>query len=763
MVARSARALFVPVLLAAVPVTAQTALMPSAPVAAMSPAAARAVAAPTQSADGRLQVTAQRATTPPRIDGSLDDDVWQRAPIVGGFTQSEPEDGRPATEATEVQVAYDDRAIYIAAYCRDGEPGKLIVNDIRKDFRTGDQDSFEVILDTFADRRNGYLFVTTPEGAKHDQQVANEGKENNASWDAVWIVKTRTTDDGWIAEIEIPFKTLRFTPGHTSPWGVNFSRRIRRKNEVDFWSPVARAYNVSRVSLAGNLVGIDVTAASRNLRVKPYALGSAIRPVGGSSFDGDPDVGLDVKYGVTPALTLDATVHPDFAQAEADEQQVNLTQFSQFFPEKRDFFLENSGIFYVGDAQRNNRVNPAPTPDEDLLLFFSRRIGLSAAGDPLTIAAGGRLTGKVAGMSVGLLNVQVQGRDPQGTSRGLDANNYTVVRARRNFSSANDVGVLFMQRQSTDTGSDHNRVAGLDWNLRLFGNLDWSSYAMRTFTPGIDEGQYAWRSSVNWEGSFFHGKGGVMQVGEGFQSDLSYYRRTATRKYFTDIGVRPRPVALKQYGIRELHPHIVWNYYENLDGLITGKRLHSGLTVFFNSGAYVEWSENPELQRTTSPLRLASKAPRLPVGRYAWNEHRITGTTDPSRKLSLSGTVTWGGLWSGDQKTVNATLTVKPSYRFRTSVGVQHTDAELAAPVGSFTTDLYTMRTNYSFNTQMFLDALMQYSTDLRQLNANIRFNLIHRPLSDIYVVYNEQRFTDDDAPAAGRGVIVKYTHMLAF
>ena len=201
----------------------------------------------------------------------------------------------------------------------------------------------------------------------------------------------------------------------------------------------------------------------------------------------------------------------------------------------------------------------------------------------------------------------------------------------------------------------------------------------------------------------------------------------------------------------------------NLDGLITGKRLHSGLTVFFNSGAYVEWSENPELQRTTSPLRLASKAPRLPVGRYAWNEHRLTGTTDPSRMVSLSGTVTWGGLWSGDQKTVNATLTVKPSYRFRTSVGVQHTDADLAAPVGSFTTDLYTMRTNYSFNTQMFLDALMQYSTDLRQLNANIRFNLIHRPLSDIYVVYNEQRFTDDDAPAAGRGVIVKYTHMLAF
>jgi hypothetical protein len=320
-----------------------------------------------------------------------------------------------------------------------------------------------------------------------------------------------------------------------------------------------------------------------------------------------------------------------------------------------------------------------------------------------------------------------------------------------------------MQRQSTNTSSDHNRVAGIDWNLRLLGNLDWSSYATRTFTPGKDEGQYAWRSSVNWEGSFFHGKGGVMQIGDGFQSDLSFYRRTATRKYFTDLGVRPRPAALKAYGVREVHPHITWNYYEDLDGLITGKRLHSGVTFFFDSGAYVEWAENPSLERLTRPLRLASKAAPLPVGRYAWNEHSIKGTSDPSRRVSLAYTLTWGGLWSGDQKTLLATLTVKPSYRFRTSVGLQHTDADLAAPVGSFTTDLYTVRTNYSFNTQMFLDALMQYSTDLDQLNVNVRFNLIHRPLSDIYVVYNEQRFTQDDAPAAGRGVIVKYTHMLAF
>jgi hypothetical protein len=709
-----------------------------------------------RSPDGRLQVTAAQATDPVRLDGALDDEVWSRAEAVGGFVQSEPQDGQPATERTEVRLAFDDTTLYIAASCFDSDPAGIVVNDIRKDFKVGDQDSFEVIIDTFLDRRNGYMFATNPEGAKLDQQVANEGRENNLSWDAVWSVRTRRTSDGWTAEMAIPFKSLRFEPARSALWGINFSRRIRRKNEVDFWAPVPRAYNLSRVSLAGNLVGLPALSPGRNLRVKPYALASSVRPVGGV-FDTDPQVGLDVKYGVTAALTLDATVNPDFAQAEADEQQVNLSQFSQFFPEKRDFFLENSGIFYMGDAARNNRVNPTPTPDEDLLLFFSRRIGLTPDGRPIPIAAGGRLTGQVAGLSVGLLNVQTR------ESGAVDPQNYTVARIRRNFGRANDVGALFMQRANTRRAGDDNRVLGVDWNLRLFGNLDWSSYAVRTATPGRAHGQYAWRSSANWEGNFFHGKAGVMAIGEGFQSDLSFYRRTATRKWFVDTGIRPRPRALQRRGIREMHPHIVWNYYTDLDGRMIGKRLHSGYTFFFNNGGYTELSVNPEFQSITEPLRLSPRVGRVPAGDYGWTEWQLRYNTDPSRMLSAAITLITGGLWSGDQKTANVTLTARPTYKLRVSLGLQHTDAVLEQPRASFTTNLWTLRANYSFSTHMFVDSLVQYLGDREQLNANVRFNLIHRPLSDIYVVWNEQRFSTPEAPTPGRGFIVKYTHMLAF
>ena len=754
--------------IAALWATAPAAAQPTADATAtatIAPTAARAtrpaVAAPMRSPDGRLQVMAAEAPKPPRIDGALDDELWQRAEPVGGFVQSEPQDGQPATEQTEVQLGYDGGNLYIAAYLRDSEPDGLVVNDIRKDFKSGDQDSFEVVIDTFADRRNGFIFMTNPDGARSDQQMTNEGREVNASWDAVWLVKARRVQDGWTVEMAIPFKSLRFVRGQPAAWGVNFSRRIRRKNEVDFWSPVPRAYNLSRVSLAGNLVGLPDLEPGRNLRLKPYALAEATRARGGASFDRDPGFGLDAKYGVTPALTLDVTVHPDFAQAEADEQQVNLSQFSQFFPEKRDFFLENSGIFYVGDSARNNRVNPAPTPDEDLLVFHSRRIGLSDGGEVIPIAAGGRLTGRAAGLSLGLLSVQTLEHDVAGGRVG--ANNYTVLRGRRFFGRANDVGGIFMTRQSTEGAGDYNRVYGADWNFRFLGNLDWSSFVLGTATPGKSGGQYTWRTSLNWEGNFFHGKGGVMEVGEGFQSDLSYYRRTDTRKWFTDIGIRPRPKALQERGVREMHPHIVWDYYTDLDGRMTGKRLHTGYTFFMNDGGYTELSVNPEAQLLTRPLSLAPGVPPLPPGMYSWVPWQLRFNTDPSRAISLASTFIWGGLWSGTQKTVNATVTLRASYKFRIETGLQRTDAELDLPPESFVTQFWTVRANYSFTTNMFVDSLLQYLQDRDQLNVNVRFNLIHHPLSDLYVVFNEQRFTTPEAPNPGRGVIVKFTQMFAF
>ena len=693
------------------------------------------------------------------VDGRLDEPAWSAARPASDFTQSEPRTGEPATERTDVRVLFDADRLYIGAYLHDREPDRIVVNDMKKDFSEEQQDAFEVILDTFRDRANGYVFITNLAGARADRQVANEGREVNASWDAVWTVRTQRVADGWMVEMAIPFSTLRFNLGAAPNWGINFSRRIRRKNEVDFWAPVPRAFGLTRVSLAGLLTGISHSGASRDLRVKPYAAARSLRETGGTQLTSTGDVGLDLKYGVTQGLTIDLTLNPDFAQVEADEQQVNLTQFSQFFPEKREFFLENSGIFYVGDAARNNRVFAPPTPDEDMLLFFSRRIGLAPNGAQLTIPAGLRVTGNAAAFKVGALTMQTQ---PTTTSPG---NRYSVLRVRRSLMPGTDVGVIALDREALGAQDDWNRLAGLDGNVRLPGNWDWNSYGVMSRKPGKGGGQYTYRSSISHEGNYFHGKVGVLEVGNGFSNDIGYFRRTDTRKYLLDTGIRPRPAWLAPLGVREMHPHVVWNYYESLRGEVTAKFLHTGYSFFLSDGGFFELSVNPAFQRIFAPFTINRSIPPIPAGGYAWTDYQLKGATDLSRPLSLQYTLITGGLWSGRQRTQQLVVGLRPSAQFGATVGMSHTTATLDLPVARFEALLWTTRATYSFTTNMFFDALAQYDPRAHLLNANMRFNLIHHPLSDLFVVVNQQRISTPDAPvvAPGVGVIVKYTQMFSF
>ena len=704
------------------------------------------------------RLIARRTTGPITLDGVLDEPAWATADRAGDFVQSEPMTGAPATEATEVRILHDETTLYIGATMHDREAAKIIVNEIRKDFTDGEQDDFAVLIDTFHDRQNGFVFITNAEGARADRQVANEGRETNTSWDAIWSVRTHRTADGWTVEMSIPFRALRYDLTTAPTWGINFSRRIRRRNEIDFWSPVSREFNLARVSLAGTLDSLGITGASRDLRVKPYVAARTVRGLGGASYTSSADVGADVKYGITQGLTLDATVNPDFAQVEADEQQVNLTQFSLFFPEKREFFLENSGIFYVGDAARSNRVTLVPTPDEDLLLFFSRRIGLEKGGLPIGIPGGLRLTGQTAGFTIGALSMN--------TDRGANtaSNNFSVVRFRRNIGGGTDFGVIGMSRQSLDSSSTSwNRVVGADANIRFFGRLDWNSYLIGTRSPGVATGQYAWRTSFNYESAFFHGKAGALEIGSGFADDLGFFRRTDVRKYLVDVGIRPRPEWARALGIREMHPHIVWNYYENTQGLVVGKNLHSGYTFFLSNGGFAELSVNPKFERITAPFTINPSAGAIPAGSYAWDEYQLRGSTDASQLIAVEYTFIAGGLWSGTQRTQQVAVTVRPGYHLSARLGVSHTEAILDLPKASFEALLWTTRMNYSFTTNVFLDALAQYDPRQHLFNANVRFNIIHHPLSDLFIVLNEQRITSPIAPATGRSLAVKVTQMVSF
>lgn len=701
----------------------------------------------------RRHVTARSAQGDIAVDGRLDEAVWQ-TPAESGFVQAEPREGRPATEASEVWVAYDDANLYVAARLHDREDPT--VTDIRKDFNDTSQDVFQVILDTFRDRRNGYVFQTNPQGARGDRQVANEGREINRSWDAIWRVETGRFDGGWTVEMAIPFRALRFDP-ESDAWGINFGRLLRRENEVSYWAPIPRAYTFNRLSLAGDLDGLPRATAGRDLRIKPFTVASTVRETGGDSFDNDAEVGLDAKYGLTQGLTLDVTANPDFAQVEADEQRVNLTQFSLFYQEKREFFLENSGVFYVGDAARNTRVRLTPTPDEDLLLFFSRRIGISDDGRQVPIMGGARLTGQAAGVVVGGMWMRT---DDFG---GVPGNDYGVLRIRKNVLRGSDIGGIVMLRDAVGDDSSYNRVYGLDTYLRFPGEIDWSSYYVISESPAFDDGQYAWRTSLNREGNFHHIKLGLMEIGEGFQDDLGYFRRTGIRKYFIDWGVRPRPEAFRSFGVREIHPHIVWDYYDDLTGDIVAKRLHSGVTFFLEAGGNVQLAMDRSTEVITEPFVIDRSIDPIPAGRHDWDVWVLSGGTDASRMLSLTWRLARGGLWTGDQRTVSGGVTFRPSYAFSTNLGLSRTAADLDEPDASFTKTVWTSRSSYSFNEDIFMDALVQYDPRTRLLNSNVRFNWIHAPLSDVFLVWNEQRFETGEGIRPGRSFTLKVTKMLAF
>ena len=348
---------------------------------AMSQPAASAVA-PSGTAN---VATATRAPEAPTLDGDvIGDPAWAQATPITTFWQEQPNEGQPASERTEVRIIFTADTLYIGAVMYDSDPSGIIVSDARRDSALDDSDSFQMIVDTYRDRQNGFVFGTNPAGIEYDGQVTNEGQGGgglgqgqrqsggsgsgfNINWDAAWTVRSKISEHGWSAEFAIPFRTLRYPASTSQTWGVNFQRNIRRKNERAYWAPIPRQFNLYRLSLAGAITGVQ-TPALRNLRVTPYALGnvleSGITPVDSET---DFDFGGDLKYSITPSLTLDATVNTDFAQVEVDDQQVNLDRFTLFFPEKRPFFLENAGFFSVG--------NPG-----EVDLFFSRRIGIGDSG-----------------------------------------------------------------------------------------------------------------------------------------------------------------------------------------------------------------------------------------------------------------------------------------------------------------------------------------------------------------------------------------------
>jgi len=664
------------------------------------------------------------------IDGIPDEAAWREAEEITGFIQSMPNTGMPATERTVVRVLYDADRLYIAATCYESDMGGIIVPSLEQDFETHDSDIFGVTIDTYLDRRNAFMFLFNPGGAIKDGQIFDNSRNYNLPWEGVLDWKVALLDSAWTVEMAIPFTTLRFaeTPGEQS-WGFQFSRRIRRKNEDAYWAPIARRELIHKMSRAGTIHGFQGLRAGRNLTVKPYmtasdASGSLTSSgAGDSGFDG----GFDVKWGMTPRMTADATFRTDFSQVEVDQERVNLTRFSLFFPEKRDFFLENAGTFTFGDVtERNVRMGSSLS---NFTLFHSRRIGLDDAGLPIPILGGGRLTGQAGAWNVGLLEMQTRAQ------RGYPAENFAVARVRRNVFGDSDVGAVLVNRQSTDGAGTYNRSYGVDANLHLLGYLLVNSYLAGTDDSASPAGdRWAGRLSLAWRDRLWDASGFVKRVGAAFDPGVGFVRRAGIRETYLTLGAHPVPAIPK---VQELNPYAELDYLTDPGGTLLTRTATAGLGVDFRDGGSFRAAYTDRFERLEEDFDVRAGA-TVPAGDYGFAETKVSYQSSAGRRFSGSVEVTSGGYFSGDRTSVGlgALWRVSPHLAFDLLADRNR----ITLPDTAFTADVYGGRINWALSTRFLTTAFVQYNAQSDVVFTNLRVNFIHAPLSDLFLVYTERR-----------------------
>jgi Domain of unknown function (DUF5916) len=721
---------------------------------------------------GRVTFRATRIAEPIVLDGKLDDEIYRRVPGTEGFIQQEPHEGEPATERTELWIFYDDKNVYFSARCWDSHPERMVINEMRRDnFNIFQNENVTVVIDPFYDRRNGYFFQTNPLGAIRDQQVTDEGQSNNQDWNTVWDAKGSVFDQGWIAEIAIPFKSLRYKKGREQIWGFNFKRSVRWKNEEDYLSPIAASHRfrgIYRFSDAATLVGIEAPSGSRNLELKPYGITTVVT-------NRDPDFplrendaaaegGLDVKYGLTQGLIADFTYNTDFAQVEEDQQQVNLTRFSLFFPEKREFFLEGQGIFGFGGVQQRGGSNRPGDSAADLtpILFFSRTIGLTEDGeDP--ILAGGRVTGRAGPFRIGGLNIQTRGIE--GTA--VEPTNFSVVRIRRDVLRRSDVGVIATHRTTSLTeGASANSVFGVDGNFAFFNNLRLNGYYATSRTP-VDGGATLSGNDTSYLGKLDYGgdRYGLqlehLKVGESFKPELGFVTREAFQRSFAQARFSPRPLTIQ--AIRRFVFQGEADYIEGEpSGRLETRRFQGRFQVEFESGdeATVEATRQHEFLPEEFEIIAGTF---LPVGSYDFGDVNVIYHFGPQRPVPGFVTYRTGSFFDGRRRelTFNGRIEVSSEFSIEPNIAFNIVDI----PEGPFTAKLVSSRFNWTLSPRMLLASLLQYNSTSDSLSTSVRFRWEYEPGSDFFVVFTDGRFTDVTGfpSLLSRTFAVKFTKLFRF
>lgn len=709
----------------------------------------------------RPEVRAVRTSQPIIIDGVLDEEVWQTAVPVGHFVQGVPDNGMPATHPTVVRVLYDDDHLYLGVVNYDSQMDRLMIAGLEHDFNPGSGDLFAVSLDTFLDRRNSFLFFVNPGGAVRDEQTFNDSRNVSVAWEGPVRARVSHTDSAWVVEMAIPFSTVRFDPGQpVQEWGINFLRRVRRLNESSYWSPLSRREVIHRMSRAGTLTGLDGIRAGRNLTVKPYVLGADSRgsqvpaAVAGDRYD----AGVDLKYGITSGVTADLTWRTDFAQAELDQEQVNLTRFSLFFPERREFFIENSGVFQFGDqSERNYRMGASL---RDFTLFHSRRIGLTDGGRPIPIVGGGRVSGRAGAFELGLLNMQTEALDAQ------PAENFSVARVKRNVMGNSDIGFLLVNRQATGSGSDgaYNRSWGVDANIRLLGNLVVTSYLAGSDggsdqAPGggdVDSSGTAWRLGAAWRDRFWNTSAFVRRIGEGFDPGVGFVRRSNVTHSYGTVGIHHYPAAP---WLEELAPYLEVDHVTDLSGVLETRRVSGGVDLNLRSGAGFSVTGNDRFERLAAPFTISSGVV-LDPGDYRFRDAVVSYSSTSARSLTGNVQVGYGEFWSGTRTAFSAGASWRPRYDLFLEASVERNQVDL--PEGEFEADVARGGARYAFSTRLSGSAFLQYNRQTDQWITNVRWNFRHAPMSDVYLILTQRQTPGGDGPLE-RSVALKVTRLFGF
>jgi hypothetical protein len=688
-----------------------------------------------QSAAGGLEqlrsARAVRVERAPKLDGTLNDPLWQKASPATDLVQREPFEGRTPTERTELRVLYTRTAVFFGVNCLDSNPAGIVATELRRDVSQELDDYFEIVIDSAHDRRNAYVFQVNPLGTQRDALITEEQRtdsgvgDGDSGWDGVWTSEARITRDGWTLTVAIPFTTLNFMQSRGVVWGINFKRFIRRKNEEDLWSGWRRMFGSARISQAGELHGISDIGSGRLFIVKPYALtgfshfpadaaGSGLAPGLSALHSG----GVDVKLGLRSNLVANFTANTDFADADVDTQQFNLTPYKLFYPEKRQFFLENQGMF--------NFPLGADTQD---LLFFSRQIGIDpVTGDQVPINGGAKITGSLSKFGIGLMDVNTRASGPNPEA------NFAVARAKYALWSGSYLGLMGIDKRSGNPTDSFNQSAGSDTRLVIHRNLVVNGYAAQTRTQGYSSGQTNLGAGATYETSWFEGLYQHRKIGPNFNPEVGFVSRTNCVCDFLDANLKPRP---KIRGLRELNFEGWLFHAPDTRKQLQTQEWQGTFRAQFNNGSYTDEDiVHLYTQRLTESFNIYKNV-YIPAGDYHFMRHQLSYGSPQNRRITANFLERFGAYYTGRLNEARIRSTYRANERLSFSFSEQWNRFRLPVQGGNFSVLVGSLQTNYSFSRFLTLSAIAQMNTANRQaVNTNIRLRWNYRPDSDLYVIY---------------------------